>query len=361
MGFQEVQAVLVLTIVIALSLPSNIYCLYVLTVCWKHDYFEKRKRSVIGLMSIGIVFCSLIEIPSYAVEVLLSAENNAVMFMMTMVTRFVLVLLFNLRIWLLFFDYHYHYVLASEPWQALISPASIEKNWFYAHKKNMGSPKFLILWLVVPLSVTAGILTYFLCVHQQDASQGVLEGPYLYYHRFHLYDALLITLYAVVTMVFILVIWRKYPKYDDVYHIRSELKNTFVYVAVCGSTVPLTVVLAYSLKQSTYLLFKCSSSFIWMFMLYFMIIYPKRAMMSPAEKRRNSFRLKSLRINGKKTKSPSLTDHDHIEKNRRMAMSSWQTEVSTEKGYRKFAMFLSREFSIEVCVAAWSSCHDLFL
>merc|ERR1719491_548739 len=136
MKLQDVTALLVLVACICITTPLVVYCAHQLIKNWNEQYLIKRKRPVIVCLFCMLTYQSLIEVPSYAMTQLISDRDIKALPIATLPIvilnipiRIAFVLLINVRVWLLYFDFQFHSVVSSKPWQMLISPAAIDKNW----------------------------------------------------------------------------------------------------------------------------------------------------------------------------------------------------------------------------------------
>ena len=243
--------------------------------------------------------------------------------------------------WLLYFDYNYHRTLSRKPWQIFLSRTSIDENWFLINRQRLGSAKFIIKWIIIPI-VILRVISYFTIRFGFDiASESI--------------DAGTLCFFAVFSFIFIGIVWSKYPDYHDIYFIRSELKW------LCLSTLVLAlsyltwgILMALQIEQRIdsdigfiQILF---TELMCCFIMFIMIRYP---LWKSAQNSIRKIKAEQIQIVRSQSDSTSTTFETSDSMEEVIAMTTtamvldWETEIETIEGYERFAGFLSKEFAIE--------------
>ena len=211
MELKTIQSYMILSVAIFLVLPLTVYLTVQLVRYWHSTLIVKRRRPVVIALLLMIIYFTLVEWPSYAVEHLLGHDHvNYILLFITIPARLAFILLINTRVWLLYFDYNYHHTLSRKPWQIFLSRSSIDENWFLINRQRLGSAKFIIKWIIIPIVILRAIAYFTMCFGFGIANESI--------------DAGTICFFSICSFIFIGIVWSKYPEYHDIYFIRSELK-----------------------------------------------------------------------------------------------------------------------------------------
>ena len=207
------------------------------------------------------------------------------------------------KMYLLYYDYEYERILASEKWAIFIDPSIIKNNWFLINKNKYGSPIWLIKWLIVPIIAIWIVIDVTI----------LLINRTLYF--------IIISIWFLPHLILGIWFWRKYPSFNDNLGIRKEIKYTLILASIFIIVLIVQLILLIIVDANASVGLFISPQVACIIHSWITVIYPQRA---------NEHRAKML-------KEPCTTGRG-IE---------WREVISSMEGYEQFALFLEREFSIE--------------
>ena len=308
-----------------ITIPVVLYCGYQLRVNWTEQYMIKRRRSIITtiyfvLSAMLITLPLIVEVPNllsltHSLTALDRYHETAhwIFWILDIPGRWACNLLFCSRVWLLYFDYHHSRSLASESWQILISPDSVENNWFLRKRATLGNPEYISKRIICPIVCVRTVLYIVI--------QFIIPMPSYIDLRF--IEPVLFGVLSVATVVFMGCIWSKYPNFADTFFIRNELRIVFWTVSlgtICGSVI----LLMQRHFEVTPTMHICATQIAGCFVMWMMIVYPKRMLL---QEQLVQYQASDGRID--------TVDH-------------WENKMSTRHGYEQFANYLSKQFAVEV-------------
>merc|ERR1719361_810749 len=126
---------------------------------------------------------------------------QAVLEVSDLLFQWALIFTLNLRAWLLHFDHHYETVLASKPWAPLLSPSSIEGNFYIKHLGDLGNAGFLLKFVITPMIL-------FRIIIRVVIEYGIYDDADVYPSDIKTWSLMALLL---LSAGFIGMIWRKYP------------------------------------------------------------------------------------------------------------------------------------------------------
>ena len=319
---EKVLCIIGAVIWITLSIPTALYCGYQLRVNWAKQYLIKRRRAItttIYFLYSAMVFTlvPIVEIP-HLLPYLGASDGyhdaaHRIFWMLDIPGRWASNLLFCTRVWLLYFDYHLAAVLATKSWQMLISPDSVKNNWFLRRRRTLGNHVFILKWITCPIALIPTAM-YIVAVF-------VIPMPSHIDVRY--VEAVLHGLLSIATVVFTGCIWSKYPSFADTYFIRHELRIVF-WTASVGTICLSVLLLTLSHFEVTLAMHICVAQIIGCFLMWMMIVYPKRML---AQQQLVEYQSSDGWID--------VADH-------------WKNKMGTKHGYEQFANYLSKQFAVEV-------------
>jgi len=241
---------------------------------------------------------------------------------------------FAIRVWLLFFDHRYAAILAVKPWQIVISPRTVEQNWYIRRKHTFGKGTFILKWMVAPLIALRIALLLSLTM------TGVVDEEMM-----HWLEVAVIVVICIVTIIFIGCLWSRYPEHEDAFFIRHELKVLSFYAIIAHCFVIPT-------NLAT---LRCHSICVGLPMwwvhptqqmmlsgfLFIMVVYPQRKSLHQA--RELSEYLTMSQETTSAPSKPSMSPRSAAAHHRQL----WQDEISTQRGYECFANYLVQHFALE--------------
>eukprot|EP01083_Nonionella_stella_P279819 951772_1 len=211
-----------LAIIFSISFPIFIYSLQLLYQHRHKEWIRKRHKSV-SIATMVLLFSHLfvlLPIRIYARFYYGFDERQwplkySHLDTVTIFTQQSLLVVYAMRVWLLYFDSHYSQALSSKEWSALINPKIFETNWFIANKHIYGNTKNISLPTFV---ITAILTTIVVSLH-------VL----LYPSRISVFIR---TFAGLLTLCFSYRIWKSFPVSEDAYGIQYELRYVVKRIAV---------------------------------------------------------------------------------------------------------------------------------
>lgn len=319
----DIQAIVNLVICALFTFPISIYCTYQICKNWNELWLIKRKRSVWIILFIMILYQSLIEMPSYSIDQLYGIGQipELVLLSITIPTRIAFFLLINIRVWILYYNYHYHHTLAIKPWRILISPQSINDNWFVRHKRSLGDARYILEYILFPI-VMMRVISFVVMRFIFQIDSIVVDG-------------ITLNIFFVSSFIFCAIVWTKYPDFNDRFFIRMELKFTFLWLllaVILAAVIWLVFIYLAHLELDVGLLAHLGFEVTFSILMWIFCVYPQRA-------------LRKSGILSSNTLSQSLSAGGV--RNAELMMS-WKEIILSKDGYESFASFLSREFAIEV-------------
>ena len=317
----DTAAIAVILSFVFISLPMILYCGIQLRRSWHELYLIKRRRSIIVALYVLISLCTAKQciyatrdlFPDSIRRVHISVSGAMDTFLQWTIASLIIT-----RVWLLSYDYNYESVLAASSWKIMLSPNTIENDWFLLHRHQWGDGCFIQKCIIIPFTTLRGIL------------YGVSYNLSLYSFTV---DIVASFVFAVFCVFFVGKLWSKYPQFQDPYFMRHELRMVFIFMTL--GTVILTSI------WSLYIFVGCSWLWTYMMMqyllsllLYLMIVYPKRKVLNENED------IISEQMG--RTKSLNTDDMRFSIRNR------WEKQIATKQGYEAFANHLVEQMSVEV-------------
>ena len=317
----------------AISVPCIIYCGWQLYAHWDEQYLVKRHRNIVNatyyilafVMSFeGIAAADELTTLRYITSDFISGIFNTLfmIFMLLGATRF----------WLLYYDHHYEALLLSKTWQLVIAPESFKNNWFLLKKQTYGDDKYILKSIIVPVVVVRLIMYIpfmYLTKDSPAAHQTILD-----------IDAYGVMILCGIWSCFMLVLWRKYSKFDDDgYFIRHEFRLSLSYCIVAFLIlIPVNVAIR-TLELSTFWTSLSVQLYLCGFVVI-MVVYPRWML----DKETLSIH---VRLRQHHQVPAESAQYDDLRGNVR---EHWQNSISTKKGYERFAAFLANQLSLEVFI-----------
>lgn len=222
-----------------------------------------------------------------------------------------IVIVFGIRVWLLFFDYNYCEVLASKQWEAILSPKSFEENWFLRQKLTLGEGGFLLKWCI-SLVVLFRIVAYIPVVTVQNVDLDITRSV----------DTSVMIGVLVIVSLFAGGIWLKFRRFpDDGYFIRSEFQALAISLTVVV-LIAIPMMIATRWLNLSRPLWHIIIQFIFCGWICIMIFYPKWKV----KREENATCMECMTIR----KSPTIMDmHVDVE-------GHWKQSIGTKRGYESF-------------------------
>ena len=215
------------------------------------------------------------------------------------------------KIYLLHYIHEYERILASEKWAIFIDPSIIRNNWYLNNKQKYGSSKWLtkhiasliiLAWIFIFTVSTIILVTYRL---------ESLIFPIMF-------------IWGVPHIIFGILCWRKYPKFNDTLWIRKEIQYTLILGTVLVVLWLVASALDRFVDESYSMLTWIIPAAVCSVYSLIVIIYPQQA--------------NELHPGYTAARKQSSVTERVIE---------WREVVKTMNGYEQFASFLEREFSME--------------
>merc|ERR1719474_770762 len=318
-----VSATVVVVVYSIISIPSSIYSGYILYSKWNEQYLVKRHRSVITdcfcvftIMQTFLVIWNITELihpHTLPFRAMIGIEYSI---------HWACTFPFVARLWLLYFDFNYEAKLAAKPWEIVIAPKTVESNWFLVHKHTLGEGGFILKYIVLPLFlIKTSVSIALICSPLSDQSLIQIEVS--------TFIALI-----VIQSVMIGVIWLKYPRIDDPYFIRQELKDIVIFmIIVLAVLLPLLIIVSWSPDILPYFSIHVLHQVIYADFKLMMIVYPKRKFERESQQQ--------------ETRLTKLWKQKSVDEMRVSVQGHWQRTVSTKKGYENFARYLAHQFALE--------------
>eukprot|EP01083_Nonionella_stella_P014817 41492_1 len=250
------------------------------------------------------------------------------------------------RGWIIYYTIKFNKALQDKQWRLYINPA--ENDWFLKHRKSYGSAKKMIVPFLVGWFITAAVYWSFIIHHRQftQSSRAV------------------IIIQTAMVMLFLIYLWYKIPKFDDIWRIRNELIIT-IRLLLVGITVffVLAIVLNWQPGSWRYGVLSTVGTLSALAICYSVLYYPLNRFGLPTF---ISGALYVDRYLGKDTKVISTKSHKkkqqlHIEyrgnqeQNKgNLSSKQWGTQfyklkaiLADKDGFRLFAAHLMKEYAIE--------------
>jgi len=314
---ERVLCIISSVIWVLFTIPTIVYCGYQLHVNWREQYMIKRRRAII--ITIYCIFSAMLlfNIPLIVIPNLLGLNTtnsiwHQIFEALDIPGRWAINLLFGSRVWLLYFDYHHGTSLASKSWQILISPDSVEQNWFLQNRRTLGNHDFILKWIIGPI-VFLRIIVHIALIYLVPSASFLYVEPILF------------GVNTVIVLLFMGWIWSKYPKFEDTFFIRHELRIVFLTVAIGSTCLGILLVILRHFNISPAMQ-ACVGQLFAGFMLLMMIVYPKRMMIHELEE------MVQYQSGGRG--QIDLADH-------------WENKMGTKHGYQQFANYLTKQFAVE--------------
>ena len=325
MGLATETAFASLTIYCLITIPLIIYSGWLLRRDWSELFLIKRRRIIVLALYVLIIlwssFMGIVAIGETLTNPLFS--NNFIgAAINTLIWTFGLLL--ATRAWLLYFDYFHGATLAAKPWTTILAPDSVANNWFLTRRRSVGSGIYILKWIILPV-ILIRLLLYFTAIWILNIAVARVRG-------FDMYGVVAL---PIICTIFIGVMFSKYPKYDNVYFIRNELKILFLFT-FCAQFIVISLnyaidtmnVLSHLWRHLNMLVIQCG-------FLLIMIVYPQWKV-----KRENQSLLTRL----KKQETEELIANEW----RTNVQEHWRKTIRTKQGFERFASYLAQQFSLEV-------------
>eukprot|EP01084_Bolivina_argentea_P076126 137942_1 len=287
--------------------PYSFYALLKFYRSWNKIYFIKRRRFITLLMVIIISLNALLVNPTI-VYFGITDWNNA----MYHSCLYAHLILYTVRVWCLYYDHKIHSLADNKQWHSVINNTHFSNNWFMKHRSTYGNEKWIIWYIIHPIFI-------------------IIESIYIITK---LHTAMI----AVVwfgCLIFIILIWKRFPQKTDVLYIRNELKiyllvNILNFISALG----VQIVLKFFFPEIGYII-SYMAVLINLVMFYVLIIYPINNMDISDETDYEELSVSNRDIL-KKQPNPST------------AMKSWIHFLNDkEENYAVFMQHVGREFTSE--------------
>eukprot|EP01084_Bolivina_argentea_P177548 307013_1 len=323
LSFNDVQAILLLSISCLINYPLSVYCGYVLYRNWNEQWLIKRRRGMIMILYCLAIWNPLITFPFYAIRQLTYKIDYtfSIPYLLGFTIRHFIVGLLILRIFILYFDHEFNRILSMKKWKMLINPKVVENNWFLVNRHNSyGDHIWMIKFIYSPIvsfCCIIFILFHFIFIHYF----GIQIEMFVDYTLFFIY--------LMISVCFGYLCWQKYPKFHDTLLIRLEIKYLII-ILFSGAIIMVSSVLIVRItinhEIGAGLIGVSVINIMYAVSMYIAIIYPQRLVHH-----------KGNSDNGIAHKLQTITQKQ----------LSWNQSIVTTEGYESFANFLEKEFSIE--------------
>eukprot|EP01083_Nonionella_stella_P211134 763714_1 len=178
---------------------------------------------------------------------------NSVCFQIWVLTIF----LIAYRAWNIYYDIKFNTALHEKQWRLYINPA--ENNWFLKHRTTYGNPNKMIFVFIIPWLITALIYLIFI----------------FYTNAFTLLSRSILTFQSIIVMIFLIYIWYKIPKFDDIWRIRHELILTIrLFVIGLSIFIVLGLILNWQPPNWKYAILSTMGTIGALLICYSVLIYP---------------------------------------------------------------------------------------
>lgn len=232
--------------------PFVMYSIYKLQENYDTAQFTQRRQSFIFLLLISSVITVISNHVPLAVYFLLTDSPPSYtklhpmdvampFFILSRCILYLICILINCRIWLLFYDYKYQSALNSKEWQVLLMDINGDENecsnnWFIANKRSFGNGRYIIkisfiYWIFV-VSIFLAIMFLF------------SDEIHTKYHPEWSFTFSV----SSICIIFCACIWCRYPSFNDEFCIKQEIKYIVYGFAIHTLIVGLFIVIFSALR-----------------------------------------------------------------------------------------------------------------
>ena len=224
--------------------------------------------------------------------------------------------IFGIRIFLLYYDHQYNKALSTSKWKILLDPNFENTDWFLQNRHlKYGKEKWLLKWIAIPIiGVYYAIYScvYWLLPWEMES---IINFSFL------LFALVLLAIHAGIFS-------RKYPKFQDVFMVKSEFKAN-LYTGI-------TLIISWIITMTTMMLIYGHLMFYAAIQgmialcatLALMIVYPQIKIQKEA-----------INIRSRLSQVVQNQSDNHL--------IYWSQVIQSKNGYESFANFLASEFSVE--------------